>query len=77
MHFVWNAVDVSMIVVFHAHSLCQNRYSVVRYSSKNYVRIKNEFRSIGSRLCVKNLAVILRDFHVVNVAFSSQGVLIG
>ena len=27
VHFVWNAVDVSIIIIVHAHSLCENAYS--------------------------------------------------
>ena len=29
MHCLWNAVEVSMIIILHAHSLCEIIYSVL------------------------------------------------
>ena len=50
MHFVWNAVEVSMIIILHAHSLCEMTYSVLCCTlivnlkqccyNENYVRTK-------------------------------------
>ena len=29
VHFVWNVIDVSIIIIVHAHSLCENAYNIV------------------------------------------------
>ena len=63
VHFVWNAVDVSTIVIIHAHSLCEKAYvhrRIILYTNfepntlllsfKNSVRNKNAFKGMGSRL---------------------------
>ena len=32
-HFVWNAVDVSMIIIFQAHLLCEKPYSIMLHAN--------------------------------------------
>ena len=71
MHFVWNAVDVSIIII-HAYSLCEKVYvhrRIILYTNfepntlllsfKNSVRNKNAFEGMGSRLSSRHFSELL------------------
>ena len=80
MHFVWNAVDMSIIIIFHPHSLCENPLilyanfepNTMLLSSKNNVRTKM-YLEVRTAVCHPDFSeLLLRDFHILNFFFSSH-----
>ena len=88
MHFVWNAVVVSMIIILHAHSLCEMTYSVVCCTlivnviqccyNENYL-INKMHLEVWAAVCTLKFSGLFfyEMFTFLSVAYSSLGMQIG